>query len=382
MPRLKVVWVYAPLVARGGGFSTLSGWLRHLSADRYDLVLAYFSHEPEQVEAALAPFSHVRRIHVLALRSPTQLYIPAILALKQLFERERPDVVHSIMVQSDILGSLAARLAGVPAMVSSVIGYLVPHPRAWKGAIYRLGVRLARRRIDRVLAISGATKRELVEEFGYAPERVQVLYSGIELGAPPVPRSTPRSDGPVIGTVGQLIVEKGVQHVLRAAPAIFAAFPGARLRVVGDGVYRATLESLAVSVGIRDRVEFTGWRPDGRAEIADLDVFIFPSDPGYDGLPRVLLESWAVGTPFVSTNVAVVPEIVRDRIDGLVVPPRDPAAIARAVTRLLREPELWRHVREAGLVRVQAFSVEREVELIQQVYVDLVAKACASSSSP
>ena len=62
------------------------------------------------------------------------------------------------------------------------------------------------------------------------------------------------------------------------------------------------------SLGISDRVEFAGWLASGRRAIEEFDVFVFASEPGYDGLPRVLLEAWDVGTPFVTTSVAVVPE--------------------------------------------------------------------------
>ncbi len=379
--RLKVIWVVSPLVARGGGFDILRGWIRHLTADCYDLSLAYFSREPERVEAALAPWPHVRLIHVGALRSPALLYVPAIAALRRLFKAERPHIVHSVMVQGDILGSVAARLAGVPVVVSSGIGYLVAHTSAWKARLYRAGIGLARRRIDRVLAISGATRRELIEEFGYAPDQVQVLYSGVELDAGDAPRQGLRRDQPVVGTIGELIPEKGVQHLLRAAPAIVQAVPEVRFRVVGDGSYRPSLEALAGDMGVRDRVDFVGWVPEGRSAMAQLDVFVFPSDPGYDGLPRVLLEAWLVGTPFVTTNVAVVPEIVRHGEDGLVVPPKDPAAIAAGVVRLLRDAALWGRLSQAGRARAPEFGVEREVEVLRHVYAELLARAGATGAS-
>jgi glycosyltransferase involved in cell wall biosynthesis len=378
MRKLKVAWVISPLIARGGGYNIVRGWIRHLPENEFDLTLAYFSHERARVEAAFGDAPSVRLTHLEAFRSPAALCLPAIAALRSLFARERPDVVHTVMVQGDILGSLAARLAGVPVVVSSAIGRLIPRQIApWKAAAYRAGVRLARSRIDRVLAISGETKRELVEVFGFRPAQVEVLYCGIEPGAPPAPRPRPRADRPVIGTLGELISEKGVQHLLRAVPAILAAVPGARFRIVGDGGYRAALEELAGSLGVRDRVEFAGWAADGRAALADLDVLVFPSEPGYDGLPRVLLEAWAVGTPFVTSNVAAVPEIITDAVTGLVVPPGDPVAIATAVGRLLRQPDLWRSLREAGIARAAEFSVQHEVAILQGVYSELSRRAAA-----
>ncbi len=378
----RIVWVISPLMARGGGFNILLGWIRHLPPERYDLSLVYFSHERGKVEAALAPWPHVKLVHVAAMRSPGSLYLPGIAALRRLFREMGPDVVHSVMVQGDILGSVAARMAHVPVVVSSAIGYLVPsHTARWKAAIYRAGVGLARRRIDRVLAISGATKRELVEDFGFRSDQVQVVFSGIELGTPARPRSGPRAESPVIGFVGELIPEKGAQHLVRAFPAILAACGGARLRLVGDGTFRPALEALVASLGVQERVEFAGWLPSGPRAMAEMDVFVFASEPGYDGLPRVLLESWSVGTPFVTTDVAVVPEIVHDGVDGLVVPPRDPSAMAAAVVRLLRDPPLWRRMAEVGLARAPEFAVEREVEVMRSVYAELLARAPGASPS-
>lgn len=372
--KLKIAWVISPLVARGGGFDILRGWIKHLPEDRFDLMLVYYSWERERVEEALAPWPHVRLVHVPQLHSPGALFVPAVRALADIFEQERPDVVHSVMVQGDILGSIAARRAGVPLILSTAIGYLVAHTAPWKAVLYRLGLRLARRRIDQVLAISGATRTQLVEEFGFPADRVRVVYCGIELGETQPERVNviPRLEAPLIGLVGELILEKGAQHLLQAVPEILEAHPGARFRIVGDGDYRPSLEALAASLGIEDRVDFTGWLASGRRAIEEFDIFVFASEPGYDGLPRVLLEAWDVGTPFVTTNVAVVPEIVRDGVDGLVIPPKDPRAIAAAVNRLLGDPSLWTAVRNAGLARAPEFGVKHEVELLREVYESVV----------
>ncbi|MFN8448235.1 MAG: glycosyltransferase family 4 protein [Anaerolineae bacterium] len=137
--------------------------------------------------------------------------------------------------------------------------------------------------------------------------------------------------------------------------------------IAGDGSQRAALESEAQALGVRDRVHFLGWRDDATAVLAALDVLLMPSL--WEGFGLVMLEAMAQTTPIIGSAVSAIPEVVVDGETGLLVPPRDSAALADALARMLGDPALRRHMGLLGQDRVEtAFSVERMAAETVAVY--------------
>jgi glycosyltransferase involved in cell wall biosynthesis len=147
------------------------------------------------------------------------------------------------------------------------------------------------------------------------------------------PRADPllRDGVPLIGTVARLKPEKGVRYFVEAAARIAKLHPEARFLVIGDGPERDALSALASRLGVP--VWFLGARGDVPEFVGFLDVFVLPSLS--EGTPLVTLEAMSAGVPIVATNVGGVPYQITDGRDGLLVPPRDPEAIATAVLRLI-----------------------------------------------
>lgn len=196
------------------------------------------------------------------------------------------------------------------------------------------------------LAISGSTRDDLVKR-GIARERIDVVRCGLDQGAYAV--TTPPADrGPVVSFLGRLRKYKGAQHVLRAFPAILAAVPDARLDVVGDGPYRATLEREAASLGIASRVRFLGAlaQSDKVAALNEAQVATCPSPK--EGWGLTVVEANACGAPVVASRSPGLVESVRDGETGILVPHGDPAALAAAVVRLMRDREERLRMAEAG----------------------------------
>jgi glycosyltransferase involved in cell wall biosynthesis len=148
-----------------------------------------------------------------------------------------------------------------------------------------------------------------------------------------------------------------------------AAVPDATLLVVGEGSRREVLEALAVELGIADRVVFTGRRDDVPAVTAALDVAVLPSYREALGLS--VLEAMALSRPVVASEVGGIPEMIEDGITGLLVPPHDPAALAAAIVRLLRDHPLADTLGRAGHDLVHdRFCIERMVAAVEQIYDD------------
>ena len=174
----------------------------------------------------------------------------------------------------------------------------------------------------------------------------------------------------LVGIVARLVPIKAHEIFLQAAAQVHAAAPETQFLVIGDGERRGELTEMVTRLGLKDAVRFLGWRDDMSRVYADLDVVALSSNN--EGSPVALIEAMAAARPVVATNVGGVREVVKDGETGVLVPPRDPQAMAQAILRLLRRPDTGQRLGEAG--RMQAFprhSVRRLVADVEELYLGL-----------
>lgn len=282
-------------------------------------------------------------------------------------------VVHTYGFYPNVFAVPAARLAGASIVVASIRdrGDILTPTQRW---IQKCVCRLA----DCVL-VNAETIRDVLIEQGYRPDKIFVIRNGImlsrfgrrergaelrrELGLPPA--------APLVFVFSRLNGMKGIEYFLEAAAMIAPNFPDVRFLVVGDGAKRKELEAHAVSLGLSSRVTFTGFRTDVPDLLPEATVSVLPSLS--EGLSNSLLESMASGVPVVAGRVGGNPEIIEHDTSGLLVPPRDSAALAGAISRLLQDRELAARLGEAGKRRVaEVFSMERSVGEVERLYERLV----------
>jgi glycosyltransferase involved in cell wall biosynthesis len=249
--------------------------------------------------------------------------------LAHLVRAEGLSLVHAQDIYTDVLGTIAARLAGVPSIVTRVdLGH---HVLGYRRPL----LRLATRKADRVL-VNALCIRDLVIREGVEPDRVAVVRNGVDLEhldaaaraapEPPVP------DGGIVCIANMHHPVKGQTDLLMAMREVVRVHPEARLVLVGDGVRRPHLEKLARDLGIADRCHFLGFRLDGPALLARASLSVSSSHA--EGISNAILEAMAMRLPVVATAVGGSPELVRDGVNGLLVPPGAPAALARALLEL------------------------------------------------
>jgi glycosyltransferase involved in cell wall biosynthesis len=247
-----------------------------------------------------------------------------------------------------------------------------------------LGARWLRRfalnHCDRVVAISDAVRRDLVEKISVRPQRVTRIHDGRDLtgfGAPVSGEGDFFSGTPIqgckrVGVVARLSPEKGHEHFLRAAAEVARTFPNVGFAIVGDaalgdGRYADGLVALAQQLGIGGRTVFTGFTDRIPEVMASLDILVVPSDAEPFGL--VTVEAMASGKPVVATCTGGSSEIVVDGETGLLVPPRRPEAIADALVRLLATPGLAAAMGRRGALRAQErFSIRPHAQYILSLY--------------
>jgi glycosyltransferase involved in cell wall biosynthesis len=308
----------------------------------------------------------------------------ALVALLRLIRRERPQIVHTHTAKAGTLGRLAAWLAGVPVVVHTYHGhvfrgYFSPARTRFFVAVERW---LARR-TDRLLAVSPQVRRELLELGIGTPEQVAVVPLGLDLD-PLVAGDTAAGGGPrrelgidpaapVVAIVARLVPIKAHEVFFAAASIVSGRRPDARVLVVGDGERRAELEALVERLGLGPVVRFLGWRGDLPAIYRDVDVVVLTSRN--EGSPVSLIEAMAAGRPVVATCVGGVPDLVEHGVNGCLVEPDQPAAVAEAVLALLQDRGRRVALGDAGRRRVYpAFAAERLLRDIDALYVSLLER--------
>jgi glycosyltransferase involved in cell wall biosynthesis len=183
-----------------------------------------------------------------------------------------------------------------------------------------------------------------------------------ELGIP--------EDAPVVGNIANFKAAKDHATLLRAAVLVRQERPDVRFLLVGQGPLEPEVRRLAGELGLDGAVVFAGFRTDAQRLAAGFDVFTLSST--YEGLPIALVEAMALGLPSVVTRVGGTPEVLADGAQGLLVPPRDPAALAGGLLRLLGDPQLRGRMGAAARARAADFDIRKAIRRMEQVYGDLL----------
>ena len=288
--------------------------------------------------------------------------------LRRIIKRERAQIVHCNSLKSDIIGGVAARLAGVPAIwhVRDRIetDYLpAPVVRA-----FRL---LARIIPTRVIAVSGATLQtlHLPAKRGIAIHNGTVLENFNDLNA----RTPFTNKAPVFGIVGRLTPWKGQHIFLRAAARVKAQVPDAKFQIVGAALfgeadYERELRELCAQLELESSVEWLGFRRDIPQVMAQMDVLVHASTTG-EPFGQVLIEGMAAARPVIATNGGGVPEIVLNGETGITVPMGKIEPLAAAMLKLAREPMRAQAMGESGRARARTeFSIEATARRVEAVW--------------
>lgn len=257
--------------------------------------------------------------------------------------------------------ALPAAVFGLPLVVSLHGSDIYLAERHWSLALAAAG---AFRTAKAVTACS-SDLRERALLLGARPATSCVIPYGVnpqQFRPDPAARAAVRAelglgdDTPLVLGLGRLVAKKGFGVLLEAWPAVLRDHPRATLAIVGYGDLRPALEEQAAALGIADSVRFLGQleRAKTAAAVAAADVFALPIvRDGVDGLPNVLLEAMGAGRAVVASRVAGVPDVVDDGVHGLLVPERDPGALAAALGRLLGDPALAARLGAAARARVE-----------------------------
>ena len=356
-PPLRLLFVINDL-ARAGAETQLVALALALDPARYERRIVVLKERNDFADVLAAA-----GIPVVALHRRGWLDVGVVGRLWGEMRRFRPDIVHSFLFLGNLLAASVGRLAGVPRIVvSQRCSYDATLPPLW-----RYVARLSHRLADCVLVNSQAALAEETNA-GFPPSRlVHVPNAARPEIFPDGHGAAGPSSGHHVLAVGQLEDIKGHRFLVEAWPAVRCAHPDACLVLVGEGPAHETLAEQARGLGVTDSVVFAGFRSPADSFIATCDMLVQPSLT--EGLPNAVLEAMAAGRPVIAARVGGVPELVVDGETGLLVPPGDPPALARAILALMDDPGLRARLGAAGVRRARTmFSLDAVRAAVEAVY--------------
>ncbi len=293
-----------------------------------------------------------------------------LLQLISFFRSEHIQIVNTHSSRDGWLGGVAARLANVPFIVRSRhIEVEYRNPFLARVAFEYLP--------HHVLTTSQKIVDRLVREQGINPSRIECLPTGVDMTrfSTRAPGRIQRELGlpektPLIGMISVLRSWKGHSDFIDAAKLVLeqSSAAGTHFIIAGEGPGRGDIEKKIASVGLTDRIRLLGFRADVPEVLASLTALVLPST-AHEGVPQIILQAQAMGRPVIGTKVGGIPEVIREGDTGWLVPPKNPAALAVAIARVLQNPEAAQAVGQRALERIRTHhSLDAMGEYLEGLY--------------
>jgi glycosyltransferase involved in cell wall biosynthesis len=295
-----------------------------------------------------------------------------LLKLYRLTKREKFDLVHAHSTKAGLLGRLAARLAGVKAILFTAHGWAFTEGRNfWKRWVLAQTEKIASACSMKIACVS-EHDRQLALKFGVTKtEKLLVIHNGLEeepflqaQGAGVARElNLTKEKETVITFVGRLAAPKEPVVLLES----LKKFPHAKALLVGDGPMRPELEAYIAQNQLSERASILGMRSDIPEILAASDIFVLPSR--WEGLPLVIIEAMFAGLPIIATDVGGVSELVQEKINGFLIPRSDVAALQRALAQLIADKTLREEMGEKSRQRaLKQFTMERMLAQYEKLY--------------
>ena len=377
--KIKLIHIITRL-DKGGSAENTFLTLKGLDKSRYEVsLIAGPVEDPSQDRRKQIEESGVSYIQVPQLRRNINFFFdfPALLKIRRLLKRDKPDIVHTHTSKAGLLGRLAARLAGIPSIIHTPHGHVFfGYFGALKTKMFVLLEKLASRITDKIIALTPREKADYLRYKVAEEDKLVVIPSGIELHKCQYPPKEERSKlrrelgipdrSAVVGTAGRLVPVKGPGFLLQAVGQVISEHPDTYLVFAGDGPLRKNLAKDAVDRGLAKKIIFTGWRDDMARVLSVFDVFCLPSLN--EGMGRVLVEAMALGKPVVASDAGGIPDLIIPGKNGILVPPQDPEELARQIRFLIENREEREKLGRAGKEMASAYSDEVMVKKIAELY--------------
>jgi len=379
----KILHIVTRFLKCGGAEKNTYYSIQGLDRAQYKVDLAI---GPDSELSLLENYAHGQVLQVSTLvRDPNPLYDPiALFQLYHIIKSGNYQIVHTHTGKAGILGRIAARMAGVPIIIHGLHGTMTS-PNPVLDVIYLFLDRFTGRFTDCFVSVGEDLKQRYIERKIGDPSKYRMIHSGMDLDAFHKAGDLPKEaiikkrrelgladDELVIGKVASLEPRKGHRYAIAAMKELIQHHTNIKLLFVGDGWYRPKLEEMVRQNSLEDSIVFAGYREDIAEVMATFDIVILTSL--WEGLPQVLVQAAAVGKPIVTFAVEGAKEVVKDGVNGFIVPLKDVDALVEKVEYLLSDMERARAMGKQGRKIISdQWTIETMQEKTRELYEELLA---------
>jgi len=355
---------------RGGAEILLLDLVKALPKEKFDIKVGYL-----RGQGTLSDEFKANNIDVTFFNIRSRFDIIGIFKLVNFLKRHCFDIVHTHLIDADIFGCIAAKIAKVPVIVSTK--HNTDTFRKKKMPAVWLDTFLANNS-TKVIAVSAAVKDFLIKFQKINPNNIEIIHNGVDL------RKINRTidikqaktalginpDDHVVGCIARFDEQKGHRYLVEAMDKVSAKIKHVFFVFVGVGELEAKIKERINQLNLNDKVKFLGQRDDINNILSALDVFVLPSV--WEGLGIVLLEAQAACLPVVATKVDGIVEVVKDGVTGLLVPAKDAQSLAAAIINLIEDHDkACRYGKNGREFVSQNFSIEKMTKKIETLYHNL-----------
>jgi len=363
MKKIKLLYIITSL-GLGGAEKLLLYYLKNLDKSKYSLYVCCFREKPDDLMLEMSEFAEIFNLKVKNKFNPI-----VIVSIIKLIRKINPDIIHTHLFQPRVYATIAHIFSKRPVLITQKHSIVNPQKHHMFILLEMISIWMN----NKVIAISESVKKSLKKYEFISENKILVLPNCIDYKK--FNNKTEREiiqnkKEIVMGTVGRLEKEKGIKYLLLAMKIILTRFPNARLEIIGDGSQYKELKEFSKKLGISNSVIFFGKFTDVIPFYKKMDIFVLPSI--LEGFGIVLLEAMAAEVPVIATDVDGIKEVIIDGECGILVPPKNPEAIANSVTRLIESPQLTKKIVEKGLTRAQLFDVQEHVMKLDSLYTNLL----------
>jgi glycosyltransferase involved in cell wall biosynthesis len=358
----------------GGAERVVANLLKGLSRRDFSITLLLYEGIfdyliPENVEVITLDILSSRNI-----LKTTKGFILKIISIARLIKKNKPDIIFSLLSDTNVITILARSLSGVH---SKVIVSERNHPslslkNELYGGITKFLMRYCYPKAERIIAISQGIKKDLLENFNLPGEKIEVIYNPLDiaeietLSAEEINHPWFNDELPIIISIGRLTKQKGHSYLIKVFSMVRQSLP-CRLVIIGTGEEEENLVNMVNTLGLKNDVEFLGFQRNPFKYMARSSLFISASR--YEGFGNVLVEAMALGLPVISTDCPSGPaEIIEHGKNGILVPIENEGRLERTILNLLTNDELRRKLSNEAKIRAQYFALDKRVEQYSDVF--------------
>lgn len=364
MKKLKVLEII--------GDATLAGAPRHLLSllENFDYkkLSLFVICPPGPLAGEIRTLRKSIDLEIVPIRS--KLDLAAISEIRKNIKHLKPDLIHAHGTRGGSVGRLAAIGLKVPVIYTEHLWTKNYHLTSWvANQMQMIGLWFLDMFTNLNIAVSQAVKDFMVESQISRPSKITVVYNAIE--TPKKKAKIFEKKEIILGTVGTLNYQKGIQYLIEAMPRIMREFPQAKLMIVGEGVYKDHLKKLVKKMKLNQVISFTGFINDIEDEMVKFDIYVQPSLSESFGL--AIVQAMSLGIPIVATNTGGIPEVVTTGKSGILVEVGKSQALAEAILELLRDKskakEMGKLAAEEAKIK---FNMKEMVKETEGIYDEIV----------